>query len=234
MSAVASLIGALVNGGMAPADAASMVARAGAEMAVGQPTKATLRTRKWRAGKASQNVTERHAVTPKTEIEQPSQTVTNRHKPSPGDGAHISTSSSSTSKESINKKEKREAPNRERPSRLPPDWQLSQADIDYAISKGVPANRIPVVAEKFKNHWLAASGRNSTALNWHLKWCTWVMNEIDWNRQGAKNGQDKSAVAAADRLLEKVRAFERDDKPDLLSDVRDGAGTPPIRLLSSR
>lgn len=172
MSAVAELTRALIAGGMDPADAAVLVVRAGNEMCAVAPSKAAIRTRKWRAGKASQTVTGDDVVTPTNPGIEASQTVTDRHKSSPRDEAHIS------------KKER----GRERASRLPDDWRPTEKDFAYALAKGLVPPRIDIVAEKFKNHWLAKSGKNATALNWHLKWCTWVMNEIDWN-SGTRNGQ---------------------------------------------
>lgn len=80
----------------------------------------------------------------------------------------------------------REAPQK-RGTRIPPDWQPSEHDIEAAVAKGIALERIPIIAEKFKNHWLAKTGSKASSTNWHLNWCTWCINEIEWN--GAKNGQ---------------------------------------------
>lgn len=172
MSAVAELTRALIAGGMDVAEAAALVARAGAEMSAPTRSKGAIRTARWRENRASQTVTNRHAVTPELEGAQASLTVTDRHKASQCDGAHIS-------KKEID---------RARASRLAEDWKPSEKDIAYALSKGMLLSRVDAVAEKFRNHWLSKSGRNATAVNWHLKWCTWVMNEIEWN-SGSRNGQ---------------------------------------------
>lgn len=168
MSAVAELTRALIDGGMDVAEAAALVARAGAEMATPTRSKAAARTARWRENKASQSVTKRHAVTAPEATAEASPTVTERHKPSQRDGAHIS-------KKEID---------RGRASRLPEGWKPSDEDVAYALAKGMHLPRVAPVAEKFRNHWLSKSGKNATAINWHLKWCTWVMNEIEWN--GAK------------------------------------------------
>lgn len=171
MSAVADLMRELINRGMDAAEAAALVARAGAEMSTPTRSKAAARTARWRENKASQSVTERHAVTvPETKSE-PSPTVTERHKASQRDGAHIS-------------KKEIDRATTSRASRLPEGWKPSDEDVAYALAKGMHLARVAPVAEKFKNHWLSKSGKNATAINWHLKWCTWVMNEIEWN--GAK------------------------------------------------
>lgn len=206
MSAVADLTRALIDRGMDPADAAALVGRAGAEMCAAVPSKAALRTRKWREKQASQTVTERHAVTPEDATPETSPTVTERHKSSPRDGASLSLTS--TSKEGLPKKKegKREGL---RAERLSPDWQPSEHDIDAAIKRGITRERIPRVAEKFVNHWVTKPSKN-TSTNWHRNWCTWCINENEWhgngsNQQGGGPGSGKgrnfSAIA-----LERARS----------------------------
>jgi hypothetical protein len=124
----------------------------------------------------------------------------------------ISTSSSNTQKEETKEEEQKEAPRTKRASRLPADWQLDQRFIEHAISKGIAPDRVPAVAEKFKNHFLAASGKGAVSPDWFRKWCNWCLNEIEWH--GASNGRrypaseaDKSVVAGADRILERLQAF---------------------------
>ena len=84
MNAVSELIQALIDHGMTAADAAILVARAGAEMNARGPSNGALRTRRWRERKASPNVTERHGTSPSQSVTNrhgtsPSQSVTNRH-----------------------------------------------------------------------------------------------------------------------------------------------------------
>lgn len=210
MSAVAELTDALMAAGMTAGQAAALLARAHAEIAAPTRSKGAIRTERWRNNKASQTVTERHTVTLEKSEAETSPSVTNRHQASQCDAAHIYTLSPLNSEDSSKEESKKEGPSKKRASRIPDDWTLDQKHIDYAISKGVAPERVPIIAEKFKNHWLSASGKGSVSPNWFLKWCTWVMNEIEWN--GTKNGRtqaDKSVVAGADRILERMRSFDR-------------------------
>jgi hypothetical protein len=246
MSAVAELTDTLIAFGMTPGAAAALVARAGAELAVPTISKAAMRTRRWREKRPSPTVTERHAVTPENGQAEPSPTVTERHQPSRGDGAHIYTSSSISQKDSVKEEERLEAPRPKKASRLPADWQLEQRHIDYAISKGVTRERVPVLGEKFKNHWWAATGKGSTSPNWFLKWCTWVMNEVEWNgTNGSKSRQDRTAqtprngaagqdaiLAGMGRLAARVAergASERRDRE--VSDDDDASAGYDARLV---
>jgi hypothetical protein len=108
-------------------------------------------------------------------------------------GPYLS-SSTISQKDSVKEEERLEAPRPKKASRLPADWQLEQRHIDYAISKGVTRERVPILGEKFKNHWWASTGKGSTSPNWFLKWCTWVMNEVEWNgTNGSKSRHDRTA-----------------------------------------
>lgn len=178
MSAVDEITDALIAAGLTPGQAAALLGRAIAEITTPTRSKGAIRTARWREKQASQSVTERHTVTPGELPFEASPTVTDRHKASQRDGAHTS------------KKEKVSRP-ASQASRLPDDWKATEKDVAYAISKGLHPSRIDTVSEKFKNHWLSKSGRGATSPNWHLRWCTWVMNEIEWNAQkGARaNGR---------------------------------------------
>jgi hypothetical protein len=218
MSAVAELTDALIAAGKTPGEAAALLARAHAEMATPKRSKGAERTARWRAKQPSQTVTERHAVTPETQAVEASPSVTERHKPSRRDAAHIYNSLPLDEKDSIEKEESLEAPRTKRASRIPDDWQLDQRHIDYALSKGVAPERIPIIGEKFKLHWQAAAGKGSTSPNWFLKWCTWIANEIDWNgksnaatrQNGASSAQAGGKRTFAAIALERARASEYD------------------------
>jgi Ni/Co efflux regulator RcnB len=210
VSAVAELTDALIAAGMTAGEAAGLLARAHAEMAVPAPSKAAIRTRRWRANRASQTVTERHTVTPESTEPEASPSVTERHKPSPCDGASLSLSTEDKSK----KEGKREV---RRGERLSPDWRPTDHDIEAAIKRGISHDRIPIVAEKFKNHWLTKTGSKTTSTNWHLNWCTWCINEAEWNgngphrQNGAPNSQSGKGRTFSAIALERARAARMHD-----------------------
>lgn len=68
---------------------------------------------------------------------------------------------------------------RKRASRLPEGWKLSEADRAYAVSQGLPSAHVERTAEKFRNYWLAKSGRDATKTDWHRTWCNWVLREAE-------------------------------------------------------
>jgi hypothetical protein len=69
------------------------------------------------------------------------------------------------------------APTRKQGSRLSPDWQPSDADVAYATNlKLNPAT----ISEKFRDHWLAATGPKAVKLDWSAAWRTWCRNEVEF------------------------------------------------------
>lgn len=55
-------------------------------------------------------------------------------------------------------------------TRLSPDWQPSEADVEYAISRGVPRDKVPILAEEFRNYWTARPGKDGVKLDWPATW----------------------------------------------------------------
>lgn len=86
-------------------------------------------------------------------------------------------SENSAPKKEIGKKEKenREVKSR-RATRLPADWQPTKDDVDYCVRRR-PDLSVEDVVERFRNYWLAKSGRDATKLDWHATWRNWVLNE---------------------------------------------------------
>lgn len=68
-----------------------------------------------------------------------------------------------------------------KPSRISPDWKPNDENIQYAVDKGFSNGQLQNVAEGFKDHWIAATGKGATALDWDAKWRTWVRNDIKFN-----------------------------------------------------
>jgi hypothetical protein len=54
------------------------------------------------------------------------------------------------------------SPATSRGTRLPANWNPPPAYIAYAASRGMPASRIGLEAEKFKNYWIAKTGAGAT------------------------------------------------------------------------
>lgn len=151
MTATREIIAALLAGGMDAVDAAALLARAGAEMAAG-PSKAALRTRRWRH-KASQSVTG----------DAQSETVTDRHKASQTVTCDVSpkpplTLSSFLPDTELQKKEEKKVRARKAPaSPLPADWQPSAAHFEAAVKLHIPREAVFAKAEDMRL-WAQSTG----------------------------------------------------------------------------
>lgn len=79
----------------------------------------------------------------------------------------------------IRKKETSDDVSKESPPlrgcRLPPGWSPSQNDTDWA-KREFPLIDLNLETEKFRNHWLAKTGKDATKLDWSRTWRNWVMN----------------------------------------------------------
>jgi hypothetical protein len=66
-----------------------------------------------------------------------------------------------------------------RGSRLPADWQLPKPWGEWALDEkpGWTAEDVRRCAEKFRDHWIAATGRGATKADWMATWRNWVRNE---------------------------------------------------------
>lgn len=74
---------------------------------------------------------------------------------------------------------KRRGASPERGSRLSPDWRPSAADRAYAIGLGLSETAVGRAAERFRNFWLAKSGKDATKLDWARTWQNWALTEAD-------------------------------------------------------
>lgn len=67
-----------------------------------------------------------------------------------------------------------------RGSRLPADWALPKTWGDWALAKYPhwTAETVRSVAGKFRNHWVAKTGKDATKLDWKATWENWVDSGI--------------------------------------------------------
>lgn len=89
-------------------------------------------------------------------------------------------------------------------SRLPTDWSPPDDWISVAIGIGVPAGAVLVEAEKFRDHWLAKSGKDGRKADWLACWRTWCRNSVEWTykpKPGGIRGTNQPArLSAVDRV----------------------------------
>lgn len=64
-------------------------------------------------------------------------------------------------------------------TRLPPDWTLPPELAEWARSKGISSTKIAFEAEKFRDFWIAKSGKDATKTDWPATWRNWMRKFID-------------------------------------------------------
>jgi len=61
-------------------------------------------------------------------------------------------------------------------TQLPADWQPTEADLAYAGSRQLQGQQLGNEIEKFRNYWIAKSGRDACKRDWSATWRNWVLN----------------------------------------------------------
>jgi uncharacterized protein YdaU (DUF1376 family) len=126
-------------------------------------------------------------------------------------------------------KEKAVAP---RGARLPADWKPSEADIAYAVTKGVDWK---AEAENFADFWHAKAGKDACKTDWGLTWKTWIRRCPATTSSVVPIKSAKQALAPSETKLERDIAWvrrqyelgqidmaERDDKIQAATDKHRG------------
>lgn len=132
--------------------------------------------------------------------------------------------SSFLKKETSDEGRKKEGNTRARGTRIVAGAMLSDADRAFARGEGMSDAWIDRAWAEFIDYWIGIPGNRGTKLNWSATWRNRVRQIAPKGKQHETTG---NVIVAADRLLERVRAF--DDRP---SGIRDGTGSDTLRLLS--
>lgn len=66
-----------------------------------------------------------------------------------------------------------------RGSRLPADWHLPKEWGQEMVDKGVNETLVRHQAERFKNYWLAKSGKDATKIDWRATWRNWMAKHVE-------------------------------------------------------
>ena len=104
-------------------------------------------------------------------------------------------------------------------ARLSHDWLPSDADVDYANSKGV---RVSVESENFRDYWLADTTAKARKADWAAAWRTWCRKAVQFTEE--KRGGSETAYQRAER-----ERMERD--LPLIAAKRPGASRNPMEEL---
>lgn len=62
---------------------------------------------------------------------------------------------------------------------MPTEWQLPKLWGEWALAEkqGWTADDVRRCAERFRDYWIAATGRGATKADWLATWRNWVRNE---------------------------------------------------------
>lgn len=116
-----------------------------------------------------------------------------------------------------------------RGTRISENWAPTPKDYAYASSKGVTPEEINNEAERFRNHWVSATGKGSTKRDWSAAWRNWIIGQygiVERKRKAAeraashtrRNGGKLSAFERLDQRLEAAAAGQE----SRFHDERDG------------
>lgn len=94
-------------------------------------------------------------------------------------------SSSSSSSTSVKEKELSYESSQKKGSRIPDDFEVTPEMATWAKTE-CPGVGFTVETEKFRNYYLAKTGRDATKLDWPATWRNWILNARD--RYGPSNG----------------------------------------------
>lgn len=93
------------------------------------------------------------------------------------------------------------SPTQKRGRRLPDDWHLPRDWGEWALSEGWPESVVRQEADKFKDHWIASTGRNASKRDWKAAWRNWMRNS---RAPKVVNGD---GYARTSKSADKLRAF---------------------------
>lgn len=102
-----------------------------------------------------------------------------------------------------------DAPSKQRKAgRLPSNWQLPNSWGQWAVSQGLSAEKVRLEAEKFRDYWIAKSGKDATKTNWEATWRNWIRNVLE--RSGSVQSlKPRSTILDQIEREEAAKARER-------------------------
>jgi uncharacterized protein YdaU (DUF1376 family) len=93
-----------------------------------------------------------------------------------------------------------------RGKRIDQNWAPTPKDYAFASSHQLTREEINREADRFRNYWLAASGRHAAKLDWEATWRNWLTGEfgIVTKRAAAKPSVNGQNVGAFDRVVQRI------------------------------
>lgn len=96
-------------------------------------------------------------------------------------------------------------------SRLPDDWKPNQTHWDAAkeINPNLTDEWFKLVAHKFKDYWIAKSGKDATKVDWLATWRNWLRREVENAKTGTGTSGKKSYGEQRAELFDAVTDYNR-------------------------
>lgn len=76
-------------------------------------------------------------------------------------------------------------PETKRATRFPAEQNLPPTWTEYAAGKGLSLVETETEFEKFRNYWIAKSGKDATKTDWAATWRNWIITAVE--RRGPRN-----------------------------------------------
>lgn len=128
--------------------------------------------------------------------------LTNRHEPSvtiEGKPSIVA-----TSPEQAVQKGSAKVRGSARGSRIAPDWVPSLKDYAFAHQAGLSREEINREADRFRDYWIAASGRNAVKLDWSATWRNWIRSDYRKPKASQHRGGAEQTLSAFDRVAARL------------------------------
>lgn len=129
-----------------------------------------------------------------------------------------------------------------RGTRLPADWILTNkfAKEALVIDETWTHDDIRLIGDKFRDHWIAASGAKACKVDWVATWRNWCRNEkqMGFGKQGKGDGNgwranDQATLKECERMGMKPLVGESMYMlRERMTAAKENGGTPPIKGMS--
>lgn len=140
--------------------------------------------------------------------------------------------SGSTRKEVEKKVEKKEEAKassmpRKRGSRMAESWILPRPWGEWAMAQGMPEARVRTEADRFRDYWLAKSGREAAKLDWQATWRNWI-------RTALERAPQQHGVTGDDQKLDAWGIKEHDPDAERIGERPEHRDTPRGKAALNR
>ena len=122
-------------------------------------------------------------------------------------------------------------------TRLPADWALSQELGDWALTEGLPRERIRQEADRFRDYWIAKPGSAGRKTDWPATWRNWVRRTSE-TKTGGNNGKAERisnferVARDAERHIAELDRLDRLEMEQRNRAIGNGAVSPDCLAIS--